>query len=212
MKQILTLILSLLLVVPGANAQNNKALERALKKEYKSKMKELKKEGWKLYGSSRSLDVVLLQHYQKLNDPELVSYEIMGSSTQFSSKSIGHQQCITNASAIYAQSARRLVQGRITTDFGATGNVKEEFEHFYAAYESLIEKEINGELQESFSLIREVKKGVFEMQSYFIVSEDAATKARIRAYENALRESEAAQKYSNQISNFIKEGFNPNEE
>lgn len=47
------------------NAQN-KALEKALKKEYKTKMKEYKKEGWKVFGTSRSLEVALLTHYDKL--------------------------------------------------------------------------------------------------------------------------------------------------
>ncbi len=45
------------------------------------------------------------------------------------------------------------------------------------------------------------------MQVFFIIDEDAATNARIRAYENALRESEAAQKYASKVSEFIREGF-----
>jgi hypothetical protein len=45
------------------------------------------------------------------------------------------------------------------------------------------------------------------MQVYFIINEDAATKARIRAYENALKESEAAQKYAEKVSSFVREGF-----
>ena len=45
------------------------------------------------------------------------------------------------------------------------------------------------------------------MQTYFIVNEDAATKARIRAYENALKESAAAQKYAEKVSAFVREGF-----
>ena len=74
-----------------------------------------------------------------------------------------------------------------------------------------MEKEIQGELQEKFSLIREIDKEggkpVYEMQTYFLVDEDAATKARIRAYENALKESEAAQKMANKIGDFVKAGF-----
>lgn len=49
------------------------------------------------------------------------------------------------------------------------------------------------------------------MQSYFVASESAATKARIRAYENAMKESVAAQKYAGKISDFIKEGFKAQE-
>jgi hypothetical protein len=50
------------------------------------------------------------------------------------------------------------------------------------------------------------------MQTFFIVSESAATRARIRAYENAAKESAAAQKYAQKVSDFVKEGFKPDSE
>jgi hypothetical protein len=75
-----------------------------------------------------------------------------------------------------------------------------------------VQKEINGELQESFTVIRENKDGTFEMQAFFIVSESAATRARIRAYENAAKESEAAQKYAQKVSDFVNKGFEPTAE
>lgn len=83
------------------------------------------------------------------------------------------------------------------------------FDHFYAAYESLVQKELNGELQESFSVIRSNKDGSYEMQTFFVVSESAATRARIRAYENAAKESAAAQKYAKKVSDFVRERFKP---
>jgi hypothetical protein len=49
------------------------------------------------------------------------------------------------------------------------------------------------------------------METYFVINQDAATRARIRAYENALKESEAAQKYAQKVSDFIKEGDFKNE-
>jgi hypothetical protein len=45
------------------------------------------------------------------------------------------------------------------------------------------------------------------MQTFFIVNESAATKARIRALENAAKESEAAQLYAQKVSDFVREGF-----
>ncbi len=83
----------------------------------------------------------------------------------------------------------------------------EEFDRMYAAYERLVEKEIKGEIQESFSIVRTGSNGQKEYRTYFLINEDAATKARIRAWENAVRESEAAQKYGTKISEWIKEGF-----
>lgn len=201
------------LMMPVVNAQNSKALTKALKKEYRTKMKEFKKGGWKLYGSTRSLDVALLTHYEKLNKEGEETYEIMGNCSQFKSKNVGHQTCVNNAANLYAQQAGRQVKGRIVSDIaGNADDVAAEFDHFYAAYESLVQKEINGELQESFSVIKENKDGTFEMQTFFVVSESAATRARIRAYENALKESEAAQKYAQKVSDFVRKGFEPKSE
>ena len=206
-------LMAFCLMMPIVNAQNSKALSKAVKKEYKTKMKEFKKGGWKLYGSTRSLDVALLTHYEKLNKEGDETYEIMGNCSQFKSKNVGHQTCVNNAANLYAQQAGRQVKGRIVSDIaGNSDDVAAEFDHFYAAYESLVQKEINGELQESFSVIKENKDGTFEMQTFFVVSESAATRARIRAYENALKESEAAQKYAQKVSDFVRKGFEPKSE
>ena len=210
MKKLMMLLLACCMMMPAAFAQTSKAMQKALQKEYKTKMKEFKKEGWKLFGSSRSLDVALLSHYEKLGREGEENYEIVGTSSQFKSKNVGHQRALNNAATIYAQPAGRKGKGRIVSDLaGNDDDAKAEFDNFYAAYESLVEKEINGELQESFSIIRENGNGTYEMQTFFIISESAATRARIRAYENAAKESAAAQKYAKQVSDFVNEGFNP---
>lgn len=207
MQKLIMFLIALCLVLP-ATAQNSKALEKARKKEYKAKMKEYKKGEWQLYGSSRSLDIALLTHYDKLAKEGEENYEIMGTCSKFKSKNVGHQTCINNAANIYAQQAGRTLKGRIVSDIAGNGDdASSEFDHFYAAYESLVQKEINGELQESFSVIRKNKDGTFEMQTYFIVSESAATRARIKAFENAAKESAAAQKYAQKVSDFVRDGF-----
>lgn len=208
MKKVFTILLVLLLIVPVTESQaQNKALEKALKKEFKTKRKELEKGGWKIYGTSRSADVALLKHFDKLSTMGDDAIEVLGVASKFKSKNTGVQMAYNNAVLTYAQKAGSQVKGRVISDIAGNGTDNEgEFEHFYAAYEREVEKEIKGELEPSFTIIRENSDGTFEMQSYFIASESAATKARIRAYENAMKESEAAQKYAGKISNFIKEG------
>ena len=211
MKKILVLIVSALLVLPAINAQNtSKALEKALKKEYKIKKKELKKGKWELFASSRTLDVALLSHYEKLNSLGENGYEVVGVASRFKSKNLGHQQAVNNACLTYAQQAGSHLKGRIVSDMsGNADDTSAEFDHFYAAYERLVEKEIKGEMVESFSIVRclDSEKGEYEMQTFFIIDESAATRARIRALENAAKESEVAQKYANKVSQFVREGF-----
>ena len=212
----LMLVIGMLFACPVANAQSkamDRALNKALKKEYKLKKKEFAKEGWVIYGTSRSLDVALLKHFEKLNENEN-AHEVVGIATAFKSKNIGKQVAMNNACNLYAREAGSHVKGRIVSDMANNAeDVSAEFDHFYAAYETMVEKEIKGEMIESFTVIRETGKEkktgkpIYEMQIFYVVDEDAATAARIRAFENAMRESAAAQKHAELVSGFIREGF-----
>lgn len=210
MKKSIVFILSLLFVVAAVQAEN-KTLQKAREKEYKAKMKEFKKAKWELFGSSRTIDVALLEHYDKLNTLGEDANEIVGIASRFKSKNIGHQQAINNGCLNYAQQSGSTLKGRMMGDMaGDSDDTSGEFDRFYGAYEREIQKEIKGELKESFSIIRclnptaSEKEREYEMQTFFIVNEKAASKARIRAMENALKESEMAQQYAQKVSDFVK--------
>lgn len=212
LKKALVLLLVLMVSFPSGIYAQNSLLDQAIKKEYKAKLKEFKKEGWKVFGTSRSLEVLLLQHYDWLNYGGDGVYEIVGVASAFKSKNIGRQIAMNNACVIYASQAGSILKGRVVSDMGADAdNLSAEFDHFYAAYERAIEKEIRGELKESFSLIREIGNGSYELQSFFIVNEEAALDARRRAYKNAAKETITAQKYADIISKYINEKVVPSE-
>ena len=62
-------------------------------------------------------------------------------------------------------------------------------------------------MEPSYSIIRTNPDGTYEIRTYFIITESAASKARMRALEEALKNSEAAQKYGAKITEFVKQGF-----
>ena len=209
MKKIIVLLMALCLMIPAVDAAGNKQLEKARNKEMKTKMKEFKKEGWKVFGTTHSLEVALLTHYDKLNTLGEDGYEVTGVATNFKSKNVGKQMASNSAATQYAANAGSTLKGRVVSDMSANGSdePEAEFEHFYAAYERLVEKEIKNELQESFSIIKDYPDGTHELQTFFIVNESAASKARQRALENALKESALAQKHASKVSEFIKGGI-----
>lgn len=212
MKKILLLMVTIALMLSQNIYAQNDLLNKALQKEYKTKMKEFKKGGWEIFGSSRSLDYALLNHYDKLNKGGDNVYEIVGIASAFKSKNIGRQIAMNNACVIYSSQAGSLIKGRVVSDMGADAdNLTVEFDHFYAAYERAVEKEIRGEIKESFSIIRQNKDGSYEMQSFFIFDEDSALSARVKAFENAAKESVAAQKYADIIRKYINERVDPSE-
>lgn len=214
MKKILSLLVAFCLLIPAAAMADDiaKAEKRAEKerkervkqnkKESKKVLKNLEKEGWKVLGSSRTLESVLMKHYDQLDAAD--AREIVGIATNVKSKNVGKQMAANNAAISYVQEYSEI-QGRMLTDVTADGSMSEtEFEHFYSAFEREVQRSIKGELTESFSLIRETSRGIFEVQTFFVLNENSATKARLRSLENTLKESEAAQKNAERISAFVR--------
>ena len=173
--------------------------------QYRKKLREYKKEGWELFGSSKTINDALREHYEALA-PNGV-FEVVGTATGVRSESIGQQVAWNNACINYVQQAGSFLRGRIDTDNHIGGGSDGEFNHFYSAYETLLQKEIRGELRPSYSVVRRNADGTCQMMSFFVVNEEAAANARIKAMELAARDSEAAQRIAGRIREYVQEGF-----
>ena len=173
--------------------------------QYRKKLREYKKEGWELFGSSKTINDALREHYEALA-PNGV-FEVVGTATGVRSESIGQQVAWNSACINYVQQAGSFLRGRIDTDNHTGGGSDGEFNHFYSAYETLLQKEIRGELRPSYSVVRRNADGTCQMMSFFVVNEEAAANARIKAMELAASESEAAQRIAGRIREYVQEGF-----
>lgn len=204
MKRIFAALMALaILLCPTYADAANKQLEKARQKELKEKLKEFKKGKWEVLGS-HTLEVALAEHYDKLNTLGEDAVELPGVSTRTKSKNTGKQMAINSAITQYAQNCGGQLKGRVVSDLSASGiNADAELENFYAAYERLVEKEIRNEVQPSLTIIRSNGDGTYEVRTFMIASESAASKARIRALENAAKESAVAQGLAEQMSGFV---------
>ena len=207
MKKIIALLMALCLIAPAAMAQTSAALtpkqEKLCNKNAKDRAKQLKKSGYEMMGSLPLQDA-LYKHFAKL---ELGATEQLGTGHS-KSRNNGRQMCITYAMSEYASKAASQIKGRSVTD--AYGNEIDtendpEFARFYAAYERLTQKEIKGELQESFTVIKSNPDGSYDFNMYFTVDENKAAARRQKAMEAAVAESGLAQNYAKQVSEFINE-------
>lgn len=194
------------MVVISVNAQPQNS-EKDLWKMAKKQAKIFKKDGWKVDGSM-PLENLLYNHYKKVlgkNSQELIGNVIGNTSVQTLNQ--GQQWATTMVCVSYAKQARQHVTGRLASGIGAggTGNPSEDF--FYEAYESKVEKEIKGEIKRSFSLYREKDNGNIDYKVFYIINEEDAHKARIRAIQMTMKESEFARANAERISEFVREAF-----
>lgn len=206
MKKILLAILTLAIMIPNA-LEAKTLVEKKREKAYKTKLHQYKKEKWEAFGT-KPIDLCLAEHYEKLNSLGEDAHEVEGISTRSQSKNVGKQAAINNAVITYAQEAGSTLQGRVVSDINANAvDTSGEFENFFAAYERLVEKEIRSEMEPSFTIFRHNGDGTYEVKTYFIVEETKAQKARMRALDEAMKNSEAASRHADKISGFVSEGL-----
>lgn len=206
MKKIISFMLLCVMFVANAVAQPKNS-DKSLWKMAKKEAKLLKKEGWKVDGSM-PLENLLFNHYKKLNDTnnqELIG-NVMGN-TSVQTLNQGQQWASSIVCVSYAKQAGQTVRGGLTSEVGAgvAGGPSADF--FYEGYESKVEKEIKGELKRSFSLYREMEGGRIDYKAYYTINEDEAHKARLRAMQMAMEESEFARTNAERISKFVREAF-----
>ena len=132
--------------------------------------------------------------------------EVPGIATSFKSKNVGKQMALNSAMTNYASMMDSEIKGKVVSDMQGDGEFSEtEFEKFYAAFKRSVQTTIKDEMKESFSVIRDKGNGTSEMQTFFIVDKHAASQARVRALEQAGKESVAAQLYAKVVQKFIQE-------
>ena len=146
----------------------------------------------------------LEKHLLKLQSEDAI--EVPGIASSFKSKNVGKQMALNSAMTNYASMMDSEIKGKVVSDMQGDGEFSEtEFEKFYAAFKRSVQTTIKDELKESFSIIRDKGDGTSEMQTFFVVDKKAASKARIRALDQAAKESVAAQLYAKGIEKFINE-------
>lgn len=195
------LMAAFMLSVVPATAQE---LSKSEKKALKAKVKEFNKEGWKIFGSTSTIDLALEKHMLKMQSEDAI--EVPGIASSFKSKNVGKQMALNSAMTNYASMMDSEIKGKVVSDMQGDGEFSEtEFEKFYAAFKRSVQTTIKDELKESFSIIRDKGNGTSEMQTFFVVDKHAASQARVRALEQAGKESVAAQLYAKVVQKFIEE-------
>ncbi|MDR1556105.1 MAG: hypothetical protein LBS88_03610 [Tannerellaceae bacterium] len=201
------MMLSLFCINLSVQAQSDRKYRKTMEKEYKAKVKELKKQKWQISGSSLTLNAAIMKHQRTLDANEN-SKELIATVSMCQSLNVCRSNALNNALIEYAQGAGSYVRGRIASDMfnNSSAEAPQELDNFYAAYERLVSAEVKGELE--FSLALEKKNGAGKSyQAWYIINEDKASKARMRAMRRAAEESRLAQEYAHQISQFVQEGF-----
>ena len=154
------------------------AQSKALEKDVKKRVKELKKEGWTLQASASTLDYALLKYRMYLEEDEANRISLTGIATAKNVK-VGRESAIMNAITSYAARAKANVVGKAKSIEGQNISTQgEDLDKFAAAYEAEVSARIGSLIRQHFSLVKENADGTKEFNVFLSLDETAAKKAR----------------------------------
>ncbi len=179
-------------------------LEKARSKNAKIKIKELKREGWKIDSGSKTMELAFLEHQEKMKKNDV--WEMTSNVLMCRSLNVCKANALNNALREYADLAGSKIKGKAVNDMrnNASAMKPEEFDNFYSAYVRNVSAEAKGVLQLSYSLEKPNGTGRSYKQVY-IIDEEKAFDARKRAMQRALEETKLSIEYGLWIEKFIHE-------
>lgn len=188
---------------------NADAQSKALKKDVKKRVKELKKEGWKPLASSSTLDYAFAKYRTYLEEDPENRMELVGIAIGKNVK-IGRENAIMNGITSYASRAKAQVIGKLKSIMSseATSTPEEEIDKFGAAYEAGVNTKISGLVKQHLVLVKENKDGSKEFNAYMSIDEAKAKKAREDAAREAKKQA-ALGTLSQEVEEFIGEPVEP---
>ena len=187
----------------AANKTLTKTKKETLKKQAKEIAKERTKQGFEIMGNF-SMEEEIYRHYIKLETgvTEVVGFGEAGSQNE------GCQMCLTEGISEYAAKAVSFLKGLSLAYDNEEGTDNDQlFDRIFTAYELNLQKEIKGELEVSFCLMKKIAEDNYEFHMYFVIDEDKAKKCRQKALEVAVAETGLPQDYAKQMSEFVNESI-----
>ena len=209
---ILFVVLSISLLMADRTYAQSKALNKAMQKQYKTKIKEFKKEGKEVCGSSQSVEVVLLKHYEKLSDEN--NQELVIVTENCPTENLCNSKSLVDAQSQYATLASNYVKGRTASaqSSDAANFDIEAQDSFFAAYEGLISKNVSRVIKKSFSVCKKENSG-YRYETFYLINEEEAATARQKAAEQAAARMEQTEdniKWAEKVSDYVNERPNGN--
>lgn len=216
MKNSVLFIAAILLMMVGnidtvSAQQLSKQQEKALQKDVKKRVKQLKEAGWDMLASTQTMDYALMKYRRYIETDEENRIPITGIAIGRNNK-IGRENAIHAGITSYSGRAKAQVVGKMKSVISsdANNNSQEEIDRFGAAYESGVNARISGLVREHFVLIRTGKDGSKEFNVFMSIDETAARKAREEAARLAKQEVSLGQ-LSDMVEDFIGEPVAPEE-
>lgn len=190
------------------NSKLQKELEKQRTKVYKKLVQEYKKDGWKLANNNTTMEVAVLEHLTKLDDPSNNWTETTGEVSKCKSMNVGRLSAVNNAQNYLAQLMQGQIEGFVSSLVNADAvNMDAEQDKMVAAFTKKIKISLNGALSESYAIFKENPDKTVHYKAFYFVDKGKCIAAANSALEKSLQDSGIAIEMADQIREFVKSGL-----
>ena len=196
----------------NVEAQSNPKLQKELEKQrtkvYKKLVQDYKKEGWKLANNNTTMEVAVLEHLTKLDDPSHNWTQTTGEVSKCKSMNVGRLSAVNNAQNYLAKLMQGYIEGFVSSLASADAeNVDAEQDKMVAAFTKKIKISLNGALTESYAIFKENPDKTIHYKAFYLVDKGKCIAAANSALEKSLQDSGVALEMADQIREFVKNGL-----
>lgn len=139
--------------------------DKAYKKECKQVCSQLKKDGWKVYDSSQSLETVMSDFNRRQDTEKLLPIIGCGSAESIN---IAIRKATSHAIVQYANMKGSHIQGRTTTMMHNKGGGTNDTESLGSGTVTSVSQSVKA-LKQSFTLTRQLHNNTIEARIYYLV-------------------------------------------
>ena len=187
--------------------KNAKQEQKQASKNFKAKVKDLEKDGWKISGDYRTLELAVIELQNQLDEnPEIYGF-VSGVVNKCRSTDACKQMVQFQAQRELATELNAEIQGtaKQLTDLDLASG--DEANNLINAMGRYVKADVSGILTPSFSLIKDNKDGTNSFQTFYLVDLEKKAGVQKSALEKSLKEANLTIERASAIQKFIKEEF-----
>lgn len=185
-----------------------KELEKQRSKVYKNLIKDYKKQNWNLLNNNTTMEVAVLEHLNKLNDPSNNFGTITGEVSKCKSMNAGRMSAVNNARNLLASTLQGQIEGFVASLVSTNAeDLTEEQDKMIAGFTNKIKIGLSNCLQESYAIYKENADGTYHIRVFYFFDKDKCQSAVNNAVEKSLNETKMAVEMADQIRDFVNNGL-----
>lgn len=187
-----------------ASQKNLKQEEKQSGKNFKEKVKELEKGGWKIAGDYRTLELAIIEHQNQIDENSAKYYSVTGEVNKCRSIDACKQAVLFQVQRELAEEISSDIEGIGTQLLNLDLASGDEINNLINTTVRYTKADVSGLFTPSYSIIKDNSDGTKSFRTFFIVDLAKRSAIQLSALEKAAKETKLSIEQSEAIQKFVR--------